>query len=119
MIASLWESLVSTMRSAGWVLDQSEADSLADHHYTIKLPAVTRDSSASTTGRARVIRSVRVRLQFRDRKDAYLGKAIAEEIEKVVVALRGTPFLFESADNEERTGGTIAEVVFSARDSMN
>lgn len=119
MIGSVWSAVVEDLKTLGWMLDPSESDSLMDRHYTIQLPEAERDTTASVVGRARVIRDVRVRLQFRDRKDAYIQKTMAEEIEKVVVALRQAPFWFERSAIETRPGGYIAEIEFSVRDSMN
>ena len=119
MIGALWTAVTDDLKSLGWVLDPSESDSLMDRHYTIQLPSAERDTTGSVVGKARVIRDVRIRLQFRDRKDCFLQKVIAEDIERVVVAMRQVPFWFERSTIQERPGGYIAEIEFSARDSMN
>ncbi len=119
MIGPLWDTIVQKMAGLGFLLDSSEADSLVDRHFVVRLPGASRDTVASTTGKARVERDIRLRLQFRERRDASLHRIVAEEVERVVVAMRGTPLLFESYSVGERPGGLIVEMVFSARDSMN
>jgi len=120
MIATLWESIAGIMADLGYRIDPTEADALADMHYTIALPATIRNPGdrATTFSRMRVTRDIRIRLQFRDRKDAFFARDIAKEIERVAVAIRDV-VLFESSALDKRAGGTIAEVQFSAIDCMN
>ena len=108
MIGNLWDTIVSTLTALGLVLDNTETDSLADRHYVIKLPGDQRDDKITTFARSYVNRDIRIRLQYRDRKDARFP------------LLRKTGgFLFEASAIEERQGGIIAEVRLSARDSMD
>lgn len=118
MIADLWDSIVQRMKTIGWMIDKNEADSLMDWRFSIRLPQVRRDDLARTFSRISVERDVRVRLQFRDRKDAAFEKSIAQEVEKVAVALRPI-LLFEASTTQERGGGMVAEVQFSALDSLS
>ena len=120
MIGNLWDTIVSTLTALGLVLDNTETDSLADRHYVIKLPGDQRDDKITTFARSYVNRDIRIRLQYRDRKDARFPLLVAQDIEMMTVALRKTGgFLFEASAIEERQGGIIAEVRLSARDSMD
>lgn len=118
MIGGLWQSIVGSMAGIGYRLDPSETDSLHDRHYTIYLPSVDRDVDSSTFARTHVIRDVRVRLQFVERKDTFFQRDIHAEVERVSTELRSV-LLFESSTLIERSGGMVAEIVFSARDSLS
>lgn len=118
MIVTIWNAVVSLMARLGWKLDPTEADSLVDRHYTITLTGNVRNDKSSSFSRVRVLREIRIRLQFRERKDTFFDKIIAEEVEKVSTTLRET-LLYESDTVITRAGGKIAEVVFSATDEMS
>jgi hypothetical protein len=118
MIGTIWEYIVETMTGLGYRLDSTEADSLQDRHYTIALPSVQRKTDSSTFARLRVARSVQIRLQFRERKDACFQRDITKEIEQVATTVRSV-LLFESSSLIGRAGGMVAEIQFTAIDSMN
>lgn len=117
MIRGLWDWIVEKMTSLGWQLDAKE-DDLRSGYFTIDLPGDLRKPEASTMARARVERDIRIRLQFRSTNDPAEKMNIHEEIERVVTALRSI-LLFEASTLTERTGGTIAEIRFSAIDTMS
>lgn len=117
MIRDLWDWTVGVMAGLGWQLDASE-DDLRSGYYMVDLPGDTRKPEASTFARARVERDIRIRLQFRATNDPAEKMTIHEEIERVVTALRSR-LLFEASTLTERTGGTIAEIRFSAVDTMS
>jgi len=118
MIATIWTSIVAAMQTLGYVLDKSDSDSLQDHRYSIKLPSSARDDRTSQFAKTRIKRDVRIRLQFKDRKDTYFQRDVETEVEKVATALRST-LLYETSSHEERAGGLVVEIQFSATDSMS
>ena len=118
MIAQLWDQVLAAMTGLGYRLDPSEADSLRDRHFTVSLPSVQREDKASTFARLRVLRDVRIRLQFIEKKDTYFHRDITQEVERVVVALRPA-LLFESSTLIDRAGGKIAEISFSTFDTLS
>lgn len=118
MIATLWHQIVGIMTGIGWFLVQDESD-LAARRYTIQLPAVAREPDVSTFARLAVQRDVRLRLQYPQTKDAGKHLKMNQDIESIANAFLVSPYLFESARLEERDGGFIAEVVFSANDRMS
>lgn len=118
MISTLWASIVSLMTGLGWKLDASETDSLMERHYTIQLPGNERWQNGSTWAKTRVKRDIRIRLQFRERKDTHFEKLVAEEVEKVATTLRDV-LLYERDSSITREGGKIAEIAFSTDDEMS
>jgi hypothetical protein len=120
MIATIWDAIVEAMQGLGYRIDTTEQDALLEKRYTVELPQVTRDSAASTMAKMRVVRDIRIRVQFPKRKDTYFQRDIAIEIERVVNALRLVPLLFEASSLEDRAGGVIADIAFaSILDSMS
>lgn len=118
MIATLWHQIVGIMTGIGWFLSQDESD-LATRRYTIKLPSLTREPDVSTFARLAVQRDIRLRLQFPAAKDAGKHLKMNQDIETIANAMLVSPYLFESARLEERGGGYIAELQFSANDRMS
>lgn len=118
MIASLWDQIVAAMDTIGYRIDPSETDAIMDRHYTIQLPVVQRDDDASTFTRLRVTRGIRVRIQCREKKNTFFHRDIAQEIEHVAMAVHAV-ILFETAVLENRAGGVIADISFSAIDCMS
>lgn len=119
MISALWIGIAGAMGKLGYSLVDSEGDSLVDRRYVIRLPRVERDDQTSAFAKARVVRTIELRLQFKDSRDVNFQSLIAQDIERVVVAMRGLNLLFETAGTEQRPGGWIADVQFTAVDSMN
>lgn len=121
MIRAIWDDIVDRMRGIGWVLDPSEADSLMDRHYRITQPGNVRDDEKSTTSCIRVVRNFRIRLQFRDKKDAFIDLEMAEAVEAIIRAMFGAGhrLLYESSAVESRDGGYIVDVEYSALDGVS
>lgn len=120
MIGDLWDLIVAKMTALGYTLAADEAGSLVARSYTVALPGDQRDTSGSTIGKARVVRDIRIRVQFPERKDARYQLQVSQDVEEIVTTLRGAGwFSFDSWSAQGRPGGLIAEIRMTARDSMN